>query len=252
MTKYALRTRFAKDMVTECFPPARKTKRERVVIICEGMPTMPGKGKLLEFLSKKGFWAFEPRYRGSWESGGMFLKKSPEQDILDVINGLSKGFTSIFDGKKYRVDPDEIFIIGNSFGGPAAILASRDPRVKKVVGISPVVDWQAPSDAEPLDTRGAKLIRDAFGNGYRFRTSDWTKLARGTFYNPANHSKEIDGSKLLLFHAKDDESVRWQEVVQFARLINATLKFSQRGGHLSATRTVEKHWKQIAKFFAKK
>ena len=77
---------------------------------------------------------------------------------------------------------------------------------------------------------------------------EWAKLSTGKFYNPVKHDAEIDGSKLLIFHARDDESVRWNEVAKFARATGATLKLSARGGHLSSTRVVTKHWKQIAKF----
>ncbi len=139
-----------------------------------------------------------------------------------------------------------------SFGGPAGILASRDARISKVVCVSPVVDWQSPSKAEPLAWFG-KFVRNAFGNGYRFGSAatakqTWTKIATGKFYNPVRHTAEIDGSKLLIFHARDDESVRAREVIKFARTTGATLKLFTRGGHLSSTWIVQKYWKQIAKF----
>jgi len=245
---YTLRTRFKKEIVAEFLPPARATKKQRIVIICDGMPSMPSKGSLVEFFSRKGFWAIYPRYRGAWESDGVFLQKSLEQDVLDIIDQLPHGFVSAWDGKKYRVRPDEIFIIASSFGGPAGILASRDPRVTKVVAISPVVDWQAPSKAEPIDAHGFALIRDAFGNGYRFGLREWKKLAGGKFYNPVRHVHEIDGSKLFIFHARDDESVRAREVVQFAHATGATLKLFAHGGHLSSKKIVSKHWKQIGRF----
>jgi len=148
--------------------------------------------------------------------------------------------------------PDEIIVIAASFGGPAGILASRDPRVKKVICISPVVDWQAPSKSEPLPWF-KKFIHDAFGNGYRFGSSanekrTWAKLASGKFYNPVRHTDEIDGSKLFIFHARDDESVRAREVVKFAHATGATLKLLKKGGHLSSSRIVPKYWPQIAKF----
>jgi dipeptidyl aminopeptidase/acylaminoacyl peptidase len=248
---HTFRTRFAKDIVAEFLPPARMTKRQKAIIICGGMPGVPSKHGLVEFFSKKGFWAFYPRYRGSWESDGIFLRKSPERDVIDVIDALPKGFTSLWDGKKYKVIPDGIFLVAGSFGGPAGILASRDPRVKKVVAISPVVDWRAPSMAEPLD-RLEKFVHRAFGNGYRFGKREWSKLATGKFYSPVSHAKEIDGSKLLIFHAKDDESVRWNEVLEFARKTNAELKLFKKGGHLGSAHIVEKYWRQIAKFFAAK
>ena len=140
---HTLRTRFKKEIVTEFLPPRKKSSK--VIILCSGMPSVPYKPDLMEFFSKKGYWVFYPRYRGSWESGGQFLKISPHQDIIDVIDSLPKGFKDAWGGKIYKVRPSKICLFGGSFGGPAAILASLDKRVNKVIAVSPVVDWKAPS-----------------------------------------------------------------------------------------------------------
>jgi dipeptidyl aminopeptidase/acylaminoacyl peptidase len=262
--KYMLRTRFAKDIVTEFLPPStasvrtqktsarsRAPRRTRVIILCDGMPGMPHAQAFAEWLSKKGFWVFSPRYRGSWESGGLFLKKSPEEDVLAVIDGLPKGFVSLWDGKKFKVKPDEIFVIGTSFGGPAAILASRDPRVKKIVAISPVIDWKALYKAGLMDEE-ERFVREAFGNGYRIDPHGYAKLKKGKFYSPAYCANEIDGAKLFIVHAKDDTVVRYREVAQFAaakKKEGAVFVALKKGGHLSSRATVEKYWKRISKFF---
>lgn len=253
--KYMLRTRFAKDIVAEFLPPStarsHSSHRTRVIILCDGMPTMPHAQAFAEWLSQKGFWVFCPRYRGSWESGGLFLKQSPEKDILDVIDGLSKGFTSLWDGKKFKLKPDEIFVIGTSFGGPAAILASRDARVKKIVAISPVVDWRALNKDGSVDAE-ERFVREAFGNGYRIDPHGYGKLKKGKFYSPAYCANEIDGAKLFIVHAKDDTTVRYREVAQFAaakKKEGAVFVALKKGGHLSSRATVEKYWKRISKFF---
>ena len=263
--KYMLRTRFAKDIVAEFLPPAplrtrktsarpRVTRSTRVIILCDGMPGMPHAQAFAEWLSKKGFWVFCPRYRGSWESGGIFLQQSPEEDVFAVIDGLPKGFVSLWDGKKFKLKPDEIFVIGTSFGGPAAILASRDPRVKKIVAISPVVDWRALDEAGLMDSE-ERFVREAFGNGYRIDPHGYAKLKTGKFYSPVYCADRIDGAKLFIVHAKDDEVVRYREVAQFAAtkknegMVFVALK---KGGHLSSRTTVEKYWKKIAKFFREK
>ena len=76
------RTRFKREILTEFLPPARATKKQRVIVLCDGMPSIPRKQSLSEFLAAKGYWVFYPRYRGSWESGGEFLARSPHEDIL--------------------------------------------------------------------------------------------------------------------------------------------------------------------------
>src|SRR5512142_678992 len=121
------RTRFKREILAEFLPPARPRKQQRVIILCEGMPSGPRKQPLAQFLAGKGYWVFYPRYRGTWESDGIFLQKSPHEDIRDVIDGLYEGIREIAFGKEFNVTPDEIFVIGGSFGGAAAVLASLDP-----------------------------------------------------------------------------------------------------------------------------
>jgi dipeptidyl aminopeptidase/acylaminoacyl peptidase len=217
------------------------------------MPGMPRKQALMEFLAAKGYWVFYPRYRGSWESAGEFLQKSPERDILDVIEELPKGVRELAFGKRFALKPDEIFVIGGSFGGAAAILASLDARVKKVIANCPVVDWAILAKEERLETSNpnyAAYIREAFGNGYRLSDSNWRKLQGGRFYNPAHHAKEIDPAKIMMFHAKDDPYVPYRSVSNFAKRTGVKLNTLQRGGHVSTEMIVQKYWERIKMFFA--
>ncbi|HXA84776.1 MAG TPA: hypothetical protein VNZ47_06875, partial [Candidatus Dormibacteraeota bacterium] len=100
---WAFRTRFKKEIVAEFLPPIRPLKRQKVIILCDGMPSMPGKQQLMAFLAAKGYWVFYPRYRGSWESGGKFLQQSPHKDILDVIDELPKGVRELAFGQRFAL-----------------------------------------------------------------------------------------------------------------------------------------------------
>jgi len=135
------RTRFNKEIVAEFLPPDRSSKQQKVIILCDGMPSMPRKQPLVEYLSAKGYWVFYPRWRGAWESGGQFLERSPHQDILDIVGELPKGIRELAFGRTFHCSPDKIFVIGGSFGGAAAILSSLDRRINKVIANCPVVDW---------------------------------------------------------------------------------------------------------------
>lgn len=227
-----LRTRFKQEIVAEFLPPTRPSRK--VMIIATGMPGVPSGKELLPFFAKKGYWVFLPRYRGTWESDGWFLRQEPTKDILDIINELPRGFTDYWNNKRYRVKPDRLYIIGGSFGGPAALLASRDPRVTKVVAFSPVVDWTAPMPDEPMGKLGA-FLKPAFGQAYRFSNADWRKLMRGKFYSPVVHVRELDPRKILIIHAKDDRIVTWPAVRRFIKQLECENIVYKRGGHLPRT-----------------
>jgi len=246
------RTRFRQQIVAEFLPPARPSQKQKLIVLCDGMPSIPRKQPLSEFLAAKGFWIIYPRYRGAWESGGEFLAKSPHEDILDVLKELPRELEEIAFGQRFRLVPDQVFVIGGSFGGAAAILLSLDPRVKRVVANCPVVDWSILDKAEKAETSKpnyADYIRQAFGNAYRLSDANWRKLRSGTFYNPWHHRNEIDGSKVMMFHAKDDPNVPYELTKNFAEITGARLKTLQRGGHISTDYVVRKYWQQIRRFF---
>jgi pimeloyl-ACP methyl ester carboxylesterase len=245
------RTRFKNEIVAEFLPPAHTRREQKVILLCDGMPSIPRKQPLAEFLSQKGYWVFYPRYRGAWESGGVFLERSPHEDILDAIEELPKGVKDLAFGQSFSLSPEKIFVIGGSFGGAAAILCSLDQRVKRVIANCPVVDWSILSKSEKCETSNpnyAAYIREAFGNGYRLSDKNWKKLHGGRFYNPAHHAREIDPTKVMMFHAKDDPYVPWRSVERFARRTGAKLKLLARGGHLRTEVIVQKYWPQISRF----
>src|SRR5258708_25920199 len=133
------RTRFKNEIVAEFLPPSRPRNKQKLIILCDGMPSIPRKQPLSEFLAAKGFWIIYPRYRGAWESAGEFLAKSPHEDILDVLNELPRELEEIAFGQRFRLAPDKVFVIGGSFGGAAAILLCLDPRGKPSDANSPVL-----------------------------------------------------------------------------------------------------------------
>ena len=249
---HILRTRINKDIVCEFLPPVRRTisakPTQKVIILCGGMPTYPGKNAVPEFLANEGYWVFIPRYRGSWESGGKFLALSPHQDVLDIIDQLPKGFRDLWSGKTYNITEPEIYLIGSSFGGAAVILASRDAYVKKAIALSPVIDWRVETKSEPVN-KLRMFTKEAFGEAYRFNEEDWKKLKSGTFYNPMHEVASIDGNKLLIIHAKDDKTVYARTSMSFSKITGAKLILLNKGGHLSISQTMmPKMWKEMKKF----
>lgn len=245
---HIFRTRIKKQIVSEYLPPAKPSRK--VIILCGGMPGYPSKKELTTFLAKKGYWVFSPRYRGTWESDGSFLKFSPHKDIIDVINQLSKGFTNLWSGKVHKIKNPTVHLIGSSFGGPAVLLASKHELVKKVVALSPVIDWTQGSKIEPLDWL-CKFTKNAFGNGYRFAQKDWNKLKTGKFYNPASQTSLIDPKKIFIIHAKDDRVVPIKSTERFVRRTGCKFLFLKKGGHLSSSVLLDRDfWSKVRSFIS--
>jgi dipeptidyl aminopeptidase/acylaminoacyl peptidase len=248
---HAKRTRFKNDILCEFLAPTRKLKHDKVIILCPGMPGNPSKKEVLKFWAKKGYWVFLLRYRGSWESGGEFLKISPHKDVLDILDGLTKGFKDIYSEEIIRLNPEKIYIFGSSFGGPAALLASADKRVTKVIVMSSVVDWTKESREEPLD-RLSVFTKEAFGEAYSFKKRDWNKLKSGKFYNPVSEIKNLDPKKIFIIHTKDDAIVLYKDVEKFAKILGCDFLPLKKGGHLPfSSFTKLRLLKKIEKFLKK-
>ena len=246
------RTRFRNEIVAEFLPPSRVRKKQQLIFLCDGMPSIPRKQSLAEFIARQGFWVVYPRYRGAWESDGEFLARSPHEDLLDILDELPAEIEEIAFGQRFQLAPERIFVIGGSFGGAAAILLSLDPRVKRVIANCAVVDWSILPDAEKAETSKknyAAYIRQAFGNAYRLSDANWQKLSKGDFYNPWRHRSQIDGSKVMMIHAQDDPNVPYERTRKFAEITGAKLKSLKRGGHISTDYVTRKYWPEIKKFF---
>lgn len=246
------RTRFAREIVAEFAVPASR-RSSRAIILFDGMPSLPRKQPLMLWLAGRGYWVIYPRWRGAWESDGQFLQQSPERDLGDILEALPRGLRDPSFGEHFRLTPKHIYVIGGSFGGTAALLAALDPRVEKVVANCPVVDWSILAHEQSRETSNPSytaFIHDAFGNGYRLSAKNWNKLRGGSFFNPAAHAHELDGSKILLFHAKDDPYIPWRGVERFARTIGARLRLLERGGHVRTELIVHRYWRTIAAFLA--
>jgi len=240
------RTKLKKEILCEFVEPQIKSKEVKALILASGLPSMPKKDETLEFWSKKGYWVFFPRYRGTFESDSELLQKSPAKDVLDTVDAIQKGFSELWGGKKFSPKFSKIYVLGRSFGGGSAIYAGLNKEVTKAVAICPVIDWREPSEIEPLPELG-RFLKVAWGNMYRFKNENWKKLIDGKIYNPISEIEKLPTGKVLIIHAKDDEVVPYQPTKEFCDKTGAKLITLKSGGH--DFRLLPKFYKTIDKFF---
>ena len=222
-----------KDIVTE-FAVPKNIKSSKVLIICSGMPGYPHKAKyekIIKNFTSRGYYVFIPRYRGTWESEGVLFEKCPCFDVADVIEGIQSEFKELWSGEKFIVQNPKVFLYGTSFGSPAVLLNSKKKEVKKVLAVSPVLDWRTMSETVEPIPKLAKFLPEAFGFGYRIAKDGWKKIEEGRFYNPSFDLSKIDSKKVLLIHAKDDEVISFSSVLEFIKNTKVKNIIAKTGGH---------------------
>lgn len=239
------RTIIKKEIVCEYLLPEKKTRK--VIILAPGTPGYPQQNKLIPLLASMGFAVFLPRYRGTFESGGEFLKHEPTKDILDIIDSLETGWSDAWDNTKHSIKNPEVYLIGGSFGGSAVLLASNHKKVKKVVALSTVYDWRVDSEVEPME-KFYSFIRKGFHMGYRLTDANWKKLASGKFYNPINNIEKIAVKKVLMIHGSGDEIVLFPTAKTFSEKTGAKLVIIKTKDHLGLSKLMRKNiWKHVEK-----
>ena len=251
--KHLIRTRFGKDIVAEVQFPERQTGR--VAILASGLPATPPRRGVFEFLSKQGYVVIAFRYRGTWESGGSFLEKSPALDVELIVEQLEKKreIVDYYNQIALPVKLREIHLFGNSFGGPAVLLNTHLKLVTKVVALSPVLDWQVESEAEPFEFF-VRFTREAFGHAYRLKNdTSWHKLLETDIYSPIEKAKAIDGKKVFIIGTSDDTVTPSFVIPGFASTTGATYYIKPKGGHLGTSNLTQKfYWRKIEAFLKKK
>lgn len=250
---HLIRTRIAKDIICEVAFPARQ--QGRVAIVCAGAPGSPFKKEVLLFLASKGYVAFGMRYRGTWESEGSFLKRSPAEDVNDIIDYLVKHKSIIDAGSNIKkpVKLKMVDLFGASFGGPAVLLNSKHKKVRRVIAISPVIDWRNCGLGEPFEDY-VQFSQMGFGGAYRVENKkDWNKLLRKDFYNPITMLNQIDSSKCFIIQTIDDDSCPVENVQALQKEIATTVYYKPKGGHLGVSKIPHKFfWRKIEHFLRKK
>lgn len=244
------RTRFSKDIVAEVALPLKQTGK--VIILASGLPSMPSKRSVMEFLGREGYAVVFPRYRGTWESEGNLLEHPPTKDIANVIDAIRRQqrFWCTFSQVWIPLRAKTFYLIGSSFGGPAVLMLSEMECVKKVVTLSPVLDWQHESLRQSFQEE-VRFIENGFGMATRLRSKkDWQKLLQKDFYRLPQHLSERARGKIFLMHCFDDTVVPIEpalEAVKNKKILSHY--FKPHGGHLGLSHITQLFfWHKIKKF----
>ena len=71
------------------------------IIILPGFPSGNDFNDLIKFFYDRGYHVFVPRYRGTYQSSGVFMSKNPVDDMMFFLEHLKDGeVKSLWDMKK--------------------------------------------------------------------------------------------------------------------------------------------------------
>lgn len=103
------------------------------LLLLHGFPGNERNFDLAHSIRRLGWNVMIFHYRGTWGSDGVFTFENALEDIRVAIAYL-RSEAAI---RAFRVDPENLFVGGNSFGGFAAILAAQeDPEIKGCIALS--------------------------------------------------------------------------------------------------------------------
>jgi len=215
-------------------------KAKEAIIILDGLPATPTKKSLMMSLSEAGFAVIYPRYQGTWESEGYFLKSSPIQDVSKLLNFLKnkKYLIDIYNNKPIKLNINKIHVLGVSFGGSVALGCSNLQGINKIIALSPVIDYRG-FGLKNGDQNLADLIvfiKKALGFAYRFYEPGIKEFISGFLLNPSSIPENIYRKKdILIIHGDRDLIVPLSSVKKFSKKIGLALKILPDAGHLSLT-----------------
>lgn len=219
--------KIAKDegVFFEYLIPENITGNIPFIILCDGLPAKPHQNNLMNILVNLGYGVLYPRYRGTWESEGIFLEKNVGKEISDLAEKLLNG--SLLDG--VNVTATQITLIATSFGASVALSIAKDKNINKIIALSPVLNFKNLSNLHSLK----KFLQKMYPTIYRFTNLSWENLVSGKVVPSASLVDKNLASKIFLLGGDEDKEISSIELMSWGRKKGIPTTIYKNRGHLS-------------------
>ncbi|MEI7512838.1 MAG: alpha/beta hydrolase [Candidatus Uhrbacteria bacterium] len=219
-----------------------ESKPKGIIILCEGMPALPERADLMNRFCRNGYHVFLPRYQGTWENSGTFLKHSPAKEIRELCKAIND---SIQPSSK-RIRSTHFILIGTSFGGSVAIDAADHPSVRRVIALSPVIDFALMPDLKTLGTH----LKEFYPGAYRFEQKDWNKLLNGKLIQPLLKLSSPTRKKIQIILGGKDTTISPEQIKLLPITVQKQILTYPAVGHISFSKITEPIFNEILKLIA--
>jgi len=225
------------------------------IILLPDFPSQNNYHELIEFFYEKGYHVFVPRYRGTYQSNGVFLSKDIADDIIYFVNNLDRGEAkNLADSKKINFRINKKVLIADSFGASFACGAvAKDLVSNYLILVAPIWDFNSHNkegNEENLESV-MSFVSKTYKNCYRFKPKDAIKKllkfkkTRPEFYISRLNDAEIP---VLVMHDPNDKKVSIKNTQEKLKELNkATFLEHYFGNGLNVT-LFNSFWKEIDKF----
>lgn len=229
-----------------------KARNLPVIVYPHGGPTSrdtAGFDWIAQYFAQLGYVVMQPNYRGSSGYGDAYQLDNAIKNWRTAMNDINDGSRWLIE--KGIADPDNISIVGWSYGGYAALQTNvmENDLYKAAVAIAPVTDWKMAVDQSRGYTN-YKEVKEEIGSmrenqlyaGSPLRNADKINVPVMLFHGDhdlnvnVSHSKEMEeklkkaGKNVTYFEYKDldhnlsDSDVRKEMLVKIAEFLEKAQK----------------------------
>jgi predicted esterase len=195
---------FVNDFYLELFLEENRHSNKLMVYL-PGLPSIPKQQHFLKRIAKESCPSILLRYKGSWESRGVFLNNNFISDLVLLFQELKKGkFVDIFTNETLKINIEEILIVASSFGTFVGLeICKKLEFVKKLILFAPIFSLEEIKEKENL---GYELKQ--FSEVYRTDFPNLNFLMNNKIIpNQLLDLRQLENKQLLLFHGEKDDLV---------------------------------------------
>jgi len=225
------------------------------IILLPSFPSGNDFSDLMDLFYEMGYHVFIPRYRGTYQSSGVFLSKNPVNDLVEFMKHLDTGKAkSLWDMKTYSFRTYKKLLITWGFGAPIAFgLAAKSNALNHIIVQAPIWDFKRyneDNDSQDLQ-KMSDFVSRAYKNCYRFKFNDIIKkLTRFEELSPEYYTNRliINKTPILVMHDPNDKFVSFKQTKERLGKIPKLTYIEHYLGHKLNRSMLSAFWKEIDKF----
>lgn len=231
---YKYKTQDGTTITSYLTPPVITTNQKwPLIVMPHGGPfsrSYYGYDGHMQYFSTRGYAVLEPNFRGSTGYGVQHLLAGKQQIADLMLADIADGVRTLI--KENKVDPSQVYILGFSYGGYAAIMSA----IKYPELYSAAVSAAAPLD---LNEQLKHYKKEELWFAYEFwQDLIGVKQQGKKFVESISPYQRVDDIKipLLIFHGDRDNIIPKKQAEDFKKLVekkklNIPVRIIQSEGH---------------------